>query len=59
MPDFAIIDASRQGVILAGLPLEMDKQSAKLLGKEWKSVPYLNLLDVEFSDKEKEQEKEE
>ncbi|MFH1425349.1 MAG: DUF362 domain-containing protein [archaeon] len=44
-PDFAITDASEQGSILAGLPLEIDKQSAKLLGKNWQEVPYIKLLD--------------
>ena len=45
MPDFAVVDASDRGIVLAGLPLEIDKQSAKLLGKEWKDVPYIKLLD--------------
>lgn len=44
MPDFAIVDASEKGIILAGLPFEIDKQMAKLLGKEWQRVPYLNLM---------------
>lgn len=48
-PDFTIIDASEQGAILAGFPLDMDKQAAKLLGKEWKSVPYLKFIDEEFA----------
>lgn len=49
MPDFTVIDASEQGSILAGFPLDMDKQAAKLLGKEWKSVQYLRLIDEEFA----------
>ena len=49
-PDFAIIDASSHGLILAGLPFEIDKQSAKLLGKDWKAVSYLNLLNTQFTD---------
>ncbi len=44
MPDFAVVDASSKGVILAGLPLEIDKQSAKLLGYDWKTIDYLRLL---------------
>jgi uncharacterized protein (DUF362 family) len=44
-PEFAIIDASEQGHILAGHPLEMDKQASKLLGREWKTVQHLKLLD--------------
>lgn len=49
MPNLAIVDASAQGKILAGQPLEVDKQSAKLLGKEWKSIDHLRLLDESFS----------
>ncbi|MEK6825352.1 MAG: DUF362 domain-containing protein [Nanoarchaeota archaeon] len=49
LPDFTVIDASEQGNILAGFPLEMDKQAAKLLGKEWRSVQYLKLIDEEFA----------
>ncbi|MCX8159058.1 MAG: DUF362 domain-containing protein [Candidatus Pacearchaeota archaeon] len=45
MPDFALIDASEKGVMLAGIPLEIDKQASKLLGIEWKNVPYLRLIE--------------
>lgn len=45
MPEFAIADASQKGFILAGLPLEIDKQTAKLLGKNWKEVAHLKLID--------------
>ncbi|MDP3881581.1 MAG: DUF362 domain-containing protein [Nanoarchaeota archaeon] len=45
MPDFGIIDASMQGAIIAGVPLEMDKQAAKLLGKDWKSIGYIRLIE--------------
>lgn len=45
MPDFAIIDASEKGALLAGLPLDMDKQAAKLIGMEWKNVGYLRLAE--------------
>ncbi len=48
MPDFAIIDASEQGSILAGFPLDMDKQASKLLGKEWKEIQHLRLIDENF-----------
>jgi uncharacterized protein (DUF362 family) len=44
MPQFAIIDASIKGTILAGVPLEMDKQAARLMEKDWKSVGYLRLM---------------
>lgn len=47
MPDFAVIDAKDQGLILAGLPLDLDRQAAKILGKESKDVPYLRLIDEE------------
>ena len=52
VPEFAIIDASDKGYILAGLPLEMDKQSSKLLGMEWKEVPYLRLLNESLQEVE-------
>jgi uncharacterized protein (DUF362 family) len=48
MPQFAVVDATEKGYILAGLPLEMDKQSAKLLGKNWKEIPYLALVNDSF-----------
>ena len=49
MPEFTVIDASEQGVILAGIPLDMDKQAVKLLGKEWNSISYLRLIQDSFS----------
>jgi uncharacterized protein (DUF362 family) len=45
LPDFSIVDGSEQSVIMAGLPIEIDKQGAKILGKEWKEIPYLKLID--------------
>ena len=51
MPNFAVIDASQQGQILAGLPIEIDKQAAKLLEKDWKSISHLRLIDDSFSGK--------
>ena len=45
LPNFVVCDASSKGVLLAGLPLEIDKQSAKLLGKEWEKIPYLKLFE--------------
>jgi uncharacterized protein (DUF362 family) len=44
-PNFSIIDASEHGSILAGLPLDVDKQATKLLGKEWTDIKHLKLLD--------------
>lgn len=52
MPDFALIDASQNGSILAGLPLEMDKQAAKILGKNWKEVDYIKLADSTFGEED-------
>ena len=52
MPNFTVIDASTRGVILAGLPFEMDKQAAKLLDKDWQRIPYLNLLHEQFPPEE-------
>ena len=48
MPELAIIDASDRGIILAGQPLEIDKQAAKLIGLDWKNVRYLRLVDESF-----------
>ncbi len=56
-PNLGVIDASAQGMILAGVPLEMDKQAARLLGREWKAIGYLKLVDESFllrAQKEKE-----
>jgi len=49
MPNFAVIDSSQQGLIIAGLPIEVDKQAAKLLGKDWKSVSHLKLIEESFT----------
>lgn len=54
MPQLAIIDASSKGVLLAGKPIEMDKQAAKILGINWKDVPYLKIVAQGFSDEEEE-----
>jgi len=51
MPDFAVIDASTKGVVLAGLPIEIDKQAAKILEKDWQRVSHLNLVNEEFTEK--------
>ncbi|MBS3098659.1 DUF362 domain-containing protein [Candidatus Pacearchaeota archaeon] len=50
IPDFAILDASSNSQILAGLPLEMDKQAAKILGMDWKEVPYIKLLNQSMAE---------
>ncbi len=56
MPELAIIDASHKGYILAGVPLEMDKQAAKLLNLDWRSVSHLKLMNEALAPKEKEPE---
>ena len=52
MPDFAIMDSSEKGVIIAGLPLEVDKQAAKLLNIDWRYISYLKMVEEGFLDKE-------
>lgn len=59
MPDFALMDSSEKGVILAGIPREVDKQAARLLGLEWKDVGYLRLVEETFLEKAKSGEKSE
>ena len=44
MPDFAIVDASEKGVLIAGMPLEVDKQAARILGFNWEEIDYLKLI---------------
>jgi len=45
MPSLAVIDAHAHGALLAGQPLEVDKQAAKMLGMDWKSVAHLRLIE--------------
>jgi uncharacterized protein (DUF362 family) len=61
MPEFAIIDSSEKGVILAGLPLEADKQAARLLNLDWKYISHLRMVEEGFLEQEmqKKDEKEE
>jgi uncharacterized protein (DUF362 family) len=60
MPEVAIIDASEQGFILTGNPLEIDRQALKLVNKDSKSVSYLNLInDSLLQDLDREQRKKE
>lgn len=49
VPQTAIIDASEQGLIMLGDPIEIDKQAAKVLGKDWKQVQHLRLIDETIS----------
>jgi uncharacterized protein (DUF362 family) len=57
MPEFAIIDSSEKGVILAGIPQDVDKQAAKLLGLEWKDIGHLRLVEENFLEEKKKEEK--
>jgi uncharacterized protein (DUF362 family) len=52
MPEFAIIDASEQGLLIAGQSFEMDKQAAKALGIDWQTVDHLKLLEETLSGRE-------
>lgn len=45
MPDFAVIDASEKGSLVAGKPLDADKQAVKLLNRDAKSLPYIRLVE--------------
>lgn len=57
MPEFAVIDSSEKGVILAGVPQEVDKQAAKLIGVDWKEVGHIRLVEENFINiKEKKEE---
>ncbi len=49
MPNFSVADASENGKIYAGQPLEIDKQGTRLFGVDWKEVPYLRLVDESFN----------
>lgn len=54
MPDLAIVDASSKGMLFAGQPVEIDRQSAKLLGKDISNeVPYIKLVEDSFKEKPK------
>lgn len=59
LPDFAIIDHSEKGLILAGIPKDLDKQAAKLLGLDWKNVDYLKLVESSFLETQAKEEKKE
>jgi uncharacterized protein (DUF362 family) len=45
IPDASLIDASDYGVLLAGKPLELDKQAARIVGKDWRTIQHLRLID--------------
>jgi len=48
MPNLAIIDASDYGKIFIGNPLEMDKQASNLIGKDWKAISHLKIIEETF-----------
>jgi len=52
MPNLAVLDSSEYGSIIAGVPFEMDKQAAKLLGESWEDIPYLKLIEESISKEE-------
>jgi len=56
MPNFAIIDASEKELIIAGQPLEMDKQAAKALGVNWEETKHLKLIHDSFSERKSDEE---
>lgn len=57
LPEFAVIDSSEKGMILAGIPKDIDKQAAKLLGMEWKNVDHLRLVEESFLEKPEKEKK--
>jgi uncharacterized protein (DUF362 family) len=58
MPEFAVIDSSEKGVILAGLPIEVDKQAARLLNLDWRYISYLRMVEEGFLDESSEEKSE-
>lgn len=51
IPQFAVLDASSKGAIIAGQPIDVDKRGAILLGKDWRSISYLKLIDESIGEK--------
>lgn len=45
MPHLAVIDASAQGKLLVGRPLDMDKQAAQLLAVDQGSTGYIRMIE--------------
>lgn len=54
MPDFALVDASEYGYLVAGQPLEVDKQSAKIAGMD--KIEYIKLIEENIHPKEETEE---
>jgi uncharacterized protein (DUF362 family) len=53
MPELALIDCIDKGLLVVGKPIDMDKQSAKLLGFDWQNVQHLRLIDESFKTTDK------
>lgn len=51
MPQLGLVDAHELGYILVGQPLDVDKQAAKLLNLDWRSVGHLRLIDESLKPK--------
>lgn len=45
MPNLGIVDGSSHSILLAGQPIEIDRQMAKVLGLDAKSVGHLRMLE--------------
>ena len=45
MPNVSLIDASDYGMVLAGKPLDLDKEAARIMGKDWRALQHLRLID--------------
>ncbi|MCA9485583.1 MAG: DUF362 domain-containing protein [Nanoarchaeota archaeon] len=58
MPDFSVVDSSEQGILIAGLSEEMDRQGARILGRNWEEIEYLRLLEEGRQKKEEMSEEE-
>lgn len=56
MPNFSLMDASEKGVVLAGIPEEIDKQATKLYGLDWRNLQHLRIIDESFAPKPEKEE---
>ncbi|HVY01200.1 MAG TPA: DUF362 domain-containing protein [Candidatus Nanoarchaeia archaeon] len=45
MPDFALIDASQKGFLIAGKALDADKEASKLVSKDGKGLVFLKIVE--------------
>lgn len=53
MPDLAVIDASEEGFILAGMPIDMDIQASKMIktSDDSRAISHLKLIKQNFPEK--------